>query len=104
MTPPNPTARKEGEDRFVKDQFADIWDDFSDSDYHLDYDVDEFLAKAEGSGLIECVPVTCEALDDPFAAERGIQPNGMMWQLTAAGLARYRVARSSPARLQEEDK
>lgn len=47
----------------------------------------EFLDEMEVAGFVECVPVTAEALDDVFAAERGIELGGMMWVLTAAGRA-----------------
>lgn len=39
----------------------------------------------EKAGYAELVPVTPEALDDPFAAERGIEPGGVMWELTVTG-------------------
>lgn len=48
---------------------------------------DTFPERMEAAGLIEFVAVTQDALDEPFASERGIEPGGMMWQLTEAGLA-----------------
>lgn len=41
----------------------------------------------EAAGYIELVPVDDDALDSAFAAERGIEPGGMMWQLTDAARA-----------------
>lgn len=45
----------------------------------------DFPERMEASGLIELVEVDDDALDDPFAAERGIERGGLMWQLTDAG-------------------
>ncbi len=47
----------------------------------------EFIDDMDAAGLAECVPVDDEALESAFAAERGIEPGGMMWVLTAAGRA-----------------
>ena len=61
------------------------WGDFCDAD---PFDgSDNFPERMEAAGLIELVPVTDEALEDPFAYERGIERGGMMWQLTPAGRA-----------------
>jgi len=60
-----------------------LWDAFCDAD--LDLVPPEFPEDMEKAGLVEFVPVTDEALDDPFAWERGIVPGGMMWQLTPTG-------------------
>jgi hypothetical protein len=49
--------------------------------------VETFADAMEAAGFIELVPVTKAALEDAFAAERGIEPGGMMWQLTEAGRA-----------------
>lgn len=48
---------------------------------------DTFADAMEAAGFIELVPVTKEALEDSFAAERGIEPGGMMYRLTDAGRA-----------------
>lgn len=74
-------------DPFTTDTFPGLWDRFSDRD-PID-DPDGFLSAAEEMGLIELVDVDAEALDDPFAYERGIEPGGMMWRLTDAGRQRY---------------
>lgn len=47
----------------------------------------------EAAGYIELVPVDDDALDSAFAAERGIEPGGMMWQLTDAGRAALEQSR-----------
>lgn len=44
-----------------------------------------FIERMEAAGFAELVPVTKEALEEPFAAELGIEPGGMMWQLTQLG-------------------
>ncbi|WP_366655297.1 hypothetical protein [Fodinicurvata sp. EGI_FJ10296] len=43
--------------------------------------------RMEAAGLIQLMPVDEQALEDPFAAERGIEPGGVMWTLTKAGYA-----------------
>lgn len=59
------------------------WEAFCDADY---FDgVEDFPERMEKANLIELVPVDDEAVEDPFAWERGIVPGGMMWQLTDAG-------------------
>lgn len=73
--------------------FRQHWNAFSDAD-HADCPID-FLDNAEEAGLIELVPVDADALDDPFAWERGIERGGMMFQLTAAGHALY-LAQATP--------
>ena len=80
-------------DPFTKDQFADMWDDYTEADWRLVDDPTSFLEKCETAGLAECVPVDDSALAESFAAERGIEPGGMMWQLTADGRARYQACR-----------
>lgn len=68
------------------------WSAFCDADHHLiDDDACEDggdLSDAwEEAGLIASRSVTRDDLDDPFAAERGIEPGGQIWTLTAKGLA-----------------
>ncbi len=58
------------------------WSAFCDAD---PVDSPEVPDEMEAAGLIELVPVDEDALEDPFAAERGILPGGQMWQLTDAG-------------------
>lgn len=62
---------------------ADHWAAFCDGD-RADIPL-SFEDDMEAAGLIELVPVTPDALEDAFAAERGIEAGGMMWQLTEAG-------------------
>jgi hypothetical protein len=71
------------------------WESFCDADAFEGSDT--FLERMEQAGYIEAVPVTKEALDDPFAYERGIVPGGTMWQLTKAGREAIARAASTPA-------
>lgn len=74
---------------FFRDMFPAMWDDYADANWQLVKDPTAFLEQCEDAGLAELVPVDNDALDDPFAAERGIEPGGMMWRLTALGRSRY---------------
>lgn len=69
----------------VEDDFRAHWLDFCDADY---FDgIADFPERMEEAGLIRLVPVTREALDEAFAADRGLYPGGMMWEPTPAGFA-----------------
>jgi hypothetical protein len=46
----------------------------------------DFMERMEAAGFCDLFPVEPEHLDDPFAAERGIEPGGMIWVLTEKGL------------------
>jgi hypothetical protein len=59
------------------------WSDFCDADPFPESDT--FADRMERAGFIELVAVTDEALESSFAADRGIEPGGMMWVLTDAG-------------------
>jgi hypothetical protein len=62
-------------------KLAALWGAFCDADpTHPN-----FIDDMEQAGLAELVPVDDEALEDSFAAERGIHRGGLMWQLTDAG-------------------
>lgn len=61
------------------------WEAFCDADPFPGSDT--FADRMERAGLIECVAVDDEALESPFATERGIEPGGLMWKLTKAGHA-----------------
>ncbi len=78
---------------FIQDQFAAMWDDYTEANWRLITDPTSFLEQCEDAGLAECVPVDDDALDDAFAHERGIEPGGMMWRLTVAGFERYRASK-----------
>ncbi len=82
-------------DPFMTDSFAAMWDDYTEADWQLVKDPTTFLEQCEDAGLAECVEVDDDALDDAFAAERGIEPGGMMWRLTDAGRARYALSRNA---------
>ena len=61
------------------------WDAFCDGDRgNIPADFEDTV---EAAGLIEMRAVTEDDLDDPFAAERGIEAGGSVWCLTPAGLA-----------------
>ena len=66
------------------------WVSFCDADAFPG--IDTFADAMEAAGYIELVPVTKEALEDSFAAERGIEPGGMMYRLTEAGRAAIATA------------
>lgn len=59
------------------------WHTFCDADPFDGRDT--FPERMEDAGLIRCVPVSRAALAESFAAERGIEKGGMMWELTAKG-------------------
>lgn len=59
------------------------WDAFCDADPAPD----DFIDRMEAAGLVVLEGVTDEDLDDAFAAERGIEPGGMIYRLTPAGRA-----------------
>jgi hypothetical protein len=78
------TPEQEAE-KDLEREFRRHWADFCDADPFPGSDT--FAERAEVAGLIELVPVTDQALESAFAAERGIEPGGMMWVLTDAGRA-----------------
>jgi len=80
---------------FITDDFPALWNAACDVDKHL-LPVD-FEEQAEAAGLIELVPVDREALESAFAWDRGIEPGGSMWRLTAKGRERYHQALDAEA-------
>lgn len=77
-----------------------FWDAFCDCDWHLiPADVFgtgvDYEAGLEAAGLIEARDVTDEDLEDAFADERGIEPGGTVWHLTADGRDVLRQALAS---------
>lgn len=66
------------------------WAAFCDAD-HADY-CENFIEVCEEAGYAELVPVDNDALEDPFAAERGIYKGGSMWSLTESGHRLFRLA------------
>jgi len=79
---------------FMKDEFADRWDDVVEAEYRLVNDAQAFYEECEKAGLAEFTPVDDEALDDAFAYERGIEAGGMMWALTREGQQLYMNCRA----------
>lgn len=68
------------------------WDDFCECDWdRIDNNACGDHADLEDAwmtaGLIYLRPVDEDDLDDVFAAERGIEPGGNVWELTDAGRA-----------------
>lgn len=74
----------------LRADLTERWDLLTDAD-PLPCDYDAYLERMEQDGFMECVPVDDEALDDPFAYERGIEPGGMMYRLTPLGLEVRRI-------------
>lgn len=75
--------------------FRRYWADFCECDWdRIDNDACgegvDLTDAWEEAGLIYLRPVDEDDLDDAFAAERGIEPDGNIWDLTEAG-------RSAPA-------
>lgn len=68
------------------------WDAFCDAD-PVEAD---FAERMEAAGYCELVPVDEAALQDPFAAERGIERGGTMWVLTSAGRALIATEAKTP--------
>lgn len=64
--------------------FKKNWSSFCDADQFEGRE--DFAERMEAAGLIELVPVDNNALDDAFAAQRGIEKGGFMWRATDAGL------------------
>lgn len=58
-----------------------LWNDFCDADPVPP----EFADEMEAAGFIEVAPVDEDALESPFAYERGLEPGGSMYVLTPAG-------------------
>lgn len=69
-------------DPFMKDVFAEEWERFCDADPTEDPD---FIDHALDAGLVTFKRVNKEALQEAFAAERGIIPGGEMYVLTKKG-------------------
>jgi hypothetical protein len=59
------------------------WHDFCDADPFEGGDT--FAERMEARGFIRLRPVKKADLEQAFAAERGIEPGGMLWELTKIG-------------------
>lgn len=85
-TPPEIAALVKGLTPEGRADFTTHWDEFCDADpLSNGRDIDAYLRDMEVGGFIMFVPVDDDALDDPFAYERGIEPDGMMWTMTDLG-------------------
>lgn len=70
----------------LRDEFRRDWHSRCDCDWSLmSGNVETFDDRMEAAGFIRLVPVTRRALEQPFAAELGIEKGGTMWELTAKG-------------------
>lgn len=72
-----------------EDARADLtsnWDAACDADWQLvTTDTADFFERQVAAGFAELVPVDRDALEDPFAAERGIYPGGELYVLNSLG-------------------
>jgi hypothetical protein len=68
----------------ARDDLRKHWHDFCDCDPFEG--LDTFAERMEAAGYARLRPVKrSDIQDDPFAAERGIEPGGYLWELTAEG-------------------
>jgi len=65
------------------DDLRENWGAFCSADFFEGSDT--FEERMEAAGYIQLIPVEPEDLDEPFAAELGIEAGGMKWVLTDAG-------------------
>jgi hypothetical protein len=70
--------------KLTKDEFREHWPAFCDCD---PVPVEDFADKAEEAGFIYTRGVEEEDLERSFAAELGIEPGGLVYDLTPAGRA-----------------
>lgn len=88
MTNPADIARALSEAQRLHEDLTDNWDAFCSGDPPPHpRDEPDFPQCLEAHGFVELVPVDDDALEHPFASEIGLEPGGMMWQLTPLGLA-----------------
>lgn len=85
MTPAE-IARSLTEAKELREDLTENWDALCDAD-PIPHFRENFPEGLEAAGYAELVPVDADALDSPFAWERGIEPGGLMWRLTPLGLA-----------------
>ncbi len=71
-------SRKENE---MERELRKYWNAFCDADPHPE----GFIERMEKAGFATIRAVRAEDLEESFAAERGIEPGGMVWVLTAKG-------------------
>lgn len=74
-------------ERLAAEELRAHWDDFCDCDCFPTYD--GFVERMEVAGLVEWRRVDDDDLEQSFADEKGIEPGGMIYDLTAKGLAVY---------------
>ena len=86
MMTPDEIARGLTDAKSLAEDHTDNWTAFCDAD-PLPHRRENFPECLEHAGYAEFVSVDADALEDPFASERGIEQDGMMWRLTPLGLA-----------------
>lgn len=70
-----------------REDLTSNWDAACDGDWALvTTEASDFFESQEAAGFADLVPVDDDALEDAFAAERGIEKGGSMWRLTPLGL------------------
>lgn len=77
------TSPDEGRVKLTPDEFRQHWPAFCDCDA---IPIEDFGDKAEDAGFIYTRAVKKADLDRSFAAELGIEPGGLIYDLTPAGL------------------
>lgn len=90
--PPETAASLRSQRDALAAVLAAAWSAFTQADYIGDALTDAM----ERLGLAELRGVTDEDLEQSFAAELGIERNGMVWVLTPAGRAAYDAAQPLP--------
>jgi hypothetical protein len=91
MTTTLPLAKTDvGIEQSAFDELPKRWADFCDCDPFPGSDT--FAERMEAAGLIYLRLVEDDDLDDSFAAERGIEAGGNVWDLTDEGRRAMSVA------------
>lgn len=67
------------------DDLRKYWDKFTEADAFPG--ADTFAERMEAAGFAHLRPVTKADLEESFAAERGIEKGGNLWELTKKGYA-----------------
>jgi hypothetical protein len=82
------TMRRQREGEMTDaEELRAYWNKFCDADQYPD----GFEDRMEAAGFAEVRPVTDDDLHQSFSAERGIDRGGMLWCLTDAGHAAFKI-------------
>ena len=71
------------------DDLRKYWSAFCDADPTPD----NFIDRMETAGFVRLRKVCRSDLDEAFAAERGVEKGGLLWELTKSGRASLFLAR-----------